>query len=66
MTDSCRRSAGVDPAPLQEAVGALLGEIERWRGGESAEDDVAILAVELSAAVDQSEPVARNQTGGSL
>jgi sigma-B regulation protein RsbU (phosphoserine phosphatase) len=34
--------------PLQEHVAALLGEVERWRGGASAQDDIAILAVEVS------------------
>ena len=38
--------------PLQEDVAALLGEIERWRGDANAQDDIAILAVEVSAAVD--------------
>jgi sigma-B regulation protein RsbU (phosphoserine phosphatase) len=53
-------------APLQEAVAALLGEIERWRGAASAQDDVAILAVEVSAVAGRGEPGAGNQTGGSL
>ena len=52
--------------PLQEDVAALLGEIERWRGAASAQDDIAILAVEVSAAVGRGEPGVENQTGGSL
>src|SRR5205814_619860 len=35
--------------PLREGVTALLGEIERWRGAAGAQDDVSILAVEISA-----------------
>ena len=52
--------------PLQEDVAALLGEIERWRGAASAQDDVAILAVEVLAAASRGEPGAGSQTGGSL
>ena len=51
---------------LQENVAALLGETERWRGAASARDDVAILAVEVSALAGRGEPGAGNQTGGSL
>ena len=32
-----------------EGVTALLGELERWRGTAGAQDDVSILAVEISA-----------------
>ncbi len=52
--------------PLQEDVAALLREIERWRGAASAQDDISILAVEVSAAAGRGEPRAGNQTGGSL
>ncbi len=52
--------------PLQENVAALLGEIERWRGAASAQDDIAILAVEVSAVAGRGEPGGGNQTGGSL
>jgi sigma-B regulation protein RsbU (phosphoserine phosphatase) len=52
--------------PLQEGVAALLEDIERWRGAASAQDDVAILAVEVSAVADRGEPGTGNQTGGSL
>ncbi|MEX2025777.1 MAG: PP2C family protein-serine/threonine phosphatase, partial [Pirellulaceae bacterium] len=34
--------------PLQESVAALLGEIVSWRGSAKAQDDVSILAVEMS------------------
>ena len=37
--------------PLQESVAALVEEIERWRGAASAEDDVSMLAVEVSLAI---------------
>jgi sigma-B regulation protein RsbU (phosphoserine phosphatase) len=52
--------------PLQEDVAALLGETERWRGAASAQDDIAILAVEVSAVAGRGAPGAGNQTGGSL
>jgi sigma-B regulation protein RsbU (phosphoserine phosphatase) len=42
--------------PLSEAVAALLGEIERWRGAAGARDDVSILAVEISAVPNEAEP----------
>jgi sigma-B regulation protein RsbU (phosphoserine phosphatase) len=35
--------------PLQASVTTLLGEVTRWRGSESPQDDVSILAVEFSA-----------------
>jgi serine phosphatase RsbU (regulator of sigma subunit) len=35
--------------PLQEAVTALVAEIERWCGASGAQDDVSILVVEISA-----------------
>ena len=35
--------------PLGEGIADLLGEIARWRGGERAQDDSSILAVELAA-----------------
>ena len=36
--------------PLQEGVAALLGEVARWHGFERFQDDIAILAVEVSVA----------------
>ena len=33
---------------LQEGVDGLLEEVERWRGGASAQDDISILAVGVS------------------
>jgi phosphoserine phosphatase RsbU/P len=41
---------------LPEAVTALLGAIERWRGTAGAQDDVSILAVEISAVANEAEP----------
>jgi len=35
---------------IQESVAALLGEIARWHGFERFQDDIAILAVEVSVA----------------
>ena len=34
--------------PLQESVATLLGEIARWQGPERPQDDISILAVEIS------------------
>jgi sigma-B regulation protein RsbU (phosphoserine phosphatase) len=42
--------------PLPESVAALLAEVERWRGAASAQDDISILAVEVSAPVGRGEP----------
>ena len=35
--------------PLQGSVAAILGEIGRWHGGERSQDDLSILAVEVSS-----------------
>jgi phosphoserine phosphatase RsbU/P len=42
--------------PLEESVAALVGEVERWRGAASAQDDISILAVEVSVASGSGEP----------
>ena len=42
--------------PLQESVATLLGAITRWHGSESPQDDISILAVDVSVAADQGEP----------
>ena len=34
--------------PLQQGITELLGEIEQWQGGESPQDDISMLAVELA------------------
>ena len=34
--------------PLQESVAILLDEIVRWHGSERPQDDISILAVEIS------------------
>ena len=36
--------------PLQKSVATLLAEIVRWRGSERPQDDISILAVEISVA----------------
>jgi sigma-B regulation protein RsbU (phosphoserine phosphatase) len=36
--------------PLQDGVATLLGKIARWHGSEKPQDDISILAVEVSAA----------------
>ncbi len=41
---------------LQESVDDLMGEIERWRGAASAQDDISIVAVEVSVASRPGEP----------
>ena len=42
--------------PLQEGVATLLGEIARWHGSERPQDDISILAVEVSVASGPGEP----------
>jgi sigma-B regulation protein RsbU (phosphoserine phosphatase) len=37
--------------PLQEGIAALLAEIMRWSGSEKPQDDISIVAVELSVAL---------------
>jgi phosphoserine phosphatase RsbU/P len=34
--------------PLQESIATLLGEIARWQGSEKPQDDISVLAVEVS------------------
>ena len=46
--------------PLQENIANLLGEIMRWQGTEKSQDDISILAFEVSAASDLDEPKRRN------
>jgi sigma-B regulation protein RsbU (phosphoserine phosphatase) len=46
--------------PLQENVATLLGEITRWHGTERPQDDISILAVEVSVALGLGEPKRRN------
>jgi phosphoserine phosphatase RsbU/P len=36
------------PKPLQEGIATILGKITRWHGSERPQDDISILAVELS------------------
>ena len=36
--------------PVQESVGTILEEIGRWRGADTFQDDISILAVEMSVA----------------
>ena len=35
--------------PLQTGMNTLLGKIARWYGSESPQDDISVLAVEVSA-----------------
>ena len=42
--------------PLEEGVDGLLGEIARWHGSEWHQDDISILAVEVSVAPGRGEP----------
>jgi PAS domain S-box-containing protein len=42
--------------PLQESVAALVEDTERWRGSASAEDDISMLAVEVSLRSGPGEP----------
>jgi len=36
--------------PIREGIAAMMAEITRWHGGESPQDDISILGVELAAA----------------
>ena len=49
---------------LKEGVADLLAQIERWRGTASAQDDISILAVEVSAAASRGAPGAGSPTEG--
>ena len=42
--------------PLQESVASLLGEIVRWHGSERPQDDISILAFEVSVPSNLGEP----------
>ena len=42
--------------PLQDGVATLLGKIARWHGSERHQDDISILAVELSVPSGLDEP----------
>jgi sigma-B regulation protein RsbU (phosphoserine phosphatase) len=42
--------------PLQESVVTLLEEVGRWRGSETFQDDISILAVEMSVTSDLRAP----------
>ena len=42
--------------PLQGAIATLLEEIVRWHGSERLQDDISILAVEVSVALGLPEP----------
>jgi len=42
--------------PLEESVAALGSAVERWRGAASAQDDVSIVAVEVSVASGPGSP----------
>ena len=42
--------------PLQEGVATLLGQIAQWHRSERPQDDISILAVEVSVASGLGEP----------
>ena len=42
--------------PLKQAVATLLEEIAQWQEGERPQDDISLLAVEVSAAPVPAEP----------
>jgi len=52
--------------PLEETVAALLGNVARWHGSERLEDDLSILAVELSVASSLSKPGVESLAGPSI
>ncbi len=39
---------GARAKPLQQGIAELLEAVEQWQGGESPQDDISILAVELT------------------
>ena len=41
---------------LQESVGSLLGAMTQWHGTERPQDDISILAVEVSVPSGSGEP----------
>jgi phosphoserine phosphatase RsbU/P len=45
--------------PLQQSVATILGLVAQWHGSESPQDDISILAVELSVASSPAEPDAK-------
>ncbi len=47
--------ARVRTQSLREGVDTLLGEIARWQGGERTQDDISILAVEVSVGSHENE-----------
>jgi phosphoserine phosphatase RsbU/P len=49
--------------PLQEGTDALLGEVVRWHGSGRPQDDVSILAVEISTGAGSGEPVIGSRGG---
>ncbi len=40
---------GARAKPLQQGIAELLEAVEQWQGGESPQDDISILAVELTS-----------------
>ena len=46
--------------PLKDSLATLLGAIARWRGPARPEDDISILAVEVSVTSTVGEPAARS------
>ena len=48
--------------PLREGIGALLEEISRWQGGAKSQDDISILAVDITAAPNRGGPVQKALT----
>jgi sigma-B regulation protein RsbU (phosphoserine phosphatase) len=49
--------------PLQESVAELVGKIARWQGSKRPQDDISILAVEVSVVPDFREPVSESVMG---
>jgi sigma-B regulation protein RsbU (phosphoserine phosphatase) len=42
--------------PLREGIATLLGEVTQWHGSENPQDDISILAVDISVASGAGEP----------
>ena len=45
---------------LKESVESLLGAMTRWHGSERTQDDISILAVEVSVPSGSGEPVSNS------
>ena len=57
MPDSWTQSAEQEPNQLREGIAMLLEELSQWQEGEKPQDDISILAVEVTTAANRHGPV---------